>query len=70
MSDIYDQATDQEMMDRDLAIKAARAQNQPMKFTGHCKYCEEHIDRGHFCNAECREDFEQMQKMKHLSGRK
>lgn len=70
MSDIYDQATDKEMRDRDLAIKAARAQNKPIQFTGHCLSCEEIIDKGRFCDSACREDYELVQKMKHLSGRK
>jgi hypothetical protein len=70
MTDIYDQATDKEMRDRELAIKAARAQNQPIVFTGQCLNCEEVVTKGRFCDAACREDFELAQKMKQLSGRK
>jgi len=70
MSDIYDQATDQEMMEREIAIKAARSRNQPIHFTGHCLYCNEAITQGRFCAAECREDYELEQKIKYLSGRK
>lgn len=70
MTDIYDQATDKEMRDREIAIKAARAQNQPIAFTGQCLNCEEVITRGRFCDSECREDYERSEKMKHLSGRK
>ena len=70
MTDIYDQATDKEMRDRDLAIKAARSQNKPIEFTGRCLSCEEIIDKGRFCDAACREDYELVEKMKHLSGRK
>ena len=51
MSDIYDQATDQEMMEREIAIKAARSRNQPIHFTGHCLYCNEAITQGRFCAA-------------------
>jgi hypothetical protein len=69
MTDIYDQATDKEMLDRDLAIKAARAQNKPIEFTGHCLSCEEHIDKGRFCDAACREDYEQELRMKRIMGR-
>jgi hypothetical protein len=70
MTDIYDQATDKEMRDRELAIKAARSQNKAIEFTGRCLSCEEHIDKGRFCDAACREDFELAEKMKRLQGRK
>ena len=58
MSDIYDQATDKEMRDRDLAIRQARAKNQPLKAVTHCLYCNESIKIGRFCSSECREDGE------------
>ena len=58
MTDFYDQSSDREMADRELSIKMARAKNQPLKFTGSCIYCGEHIERGRYCSAECREDGE------------
>lgn len=58
MTDIFDQATEKEERDRDLAIQAARAKNQPIKFTGFCIYCNERIECGRYCSAECREDGE------------
>lgn len=69
MSDIYDQATDQEMMIRELAIKSVRSRNIPFRFTGHCLHCSEHIDQGRFCNSECREDHEKEHRLLKVSGR-
>lgn len=68
MTDIFDQATDKEMRDRELAIDFARAQNKPLKFTGHCLSCNEILQIGRFCDAECREDFELAEKMRRMNG--
>ncbi len=70
MTDIFDQATEKEMRDRELAIRHARAQNQPLKFTGHCLSCNEILQQGRFCDAECREDYELAEKMRRMSGRR
>ena len=32
-----------------------------MTYTGECHYCEEPIDKGHFCSDECRTDHERIQ---------
>ena len=72
MTDIYDQATDKEERDRDLAIQAARAKNQPLKFTGRCLYCNEEITIGRFCNKDiedCADQWEFEQKMRGIMGR-
>lgn len=71
MTDIFDQATDKEMRDRDLAIQHARSNNQPIKYTGHCLYCNEALERGRFCPQEdCGERWEFEQKMKKQNGRR
>jgi len=67
MSDLFDDASDLEALHRDLAIKAVRAQ-QPLKFSGHCLYCNKTIAQGRFCSADCREDYEMEQKFKKLTG--
>lgn len=56
--DDFDRASDREMADRELSIAQARAKNQPIKFTGFCIYCNERIERGRYCSAECKEDGE------------
>lgn len=68
MTDIFDQATDKEMRDRELAIAAVRSQNKQLRFTGHCLSCNESLSDGRFCGAECREDFELAEKMRRMHG--
>ena len=68
--DFYDQASEKEERDRDLAIRAARAKNQPITFTGRCLCCNAQIEVGRFCDSWCREDFELEQKMKKIAGKK
>lgn len=58
MSDEFDRASDREMADREAYIARARSKNQPIKFTGHCLYCNEQIEQGRYCSAECREGHE------------
>lgn len=58
MTDFFDQASEDEGKFRDYSLARQRAKNQPLKFTGCCIYCGEHIDRGRYCSAECREDGE------------
>ena len=68
MSDIFDDATDTEMLHREMAIKEIRNKRKH-PFTGHCLCCNEIIKNGRFCSAECREDYELSQKIKIISGR-
>lgn len=68
MSDIFDDASEEEERHRDAAIQSARAKNQPLKFTGHCLYCNEQITQGRFCSAECREDQEMADKCLRIRG--
>lgn len=52
----------QEMM---VANALANRQMQPsMVYTGECHWCETPIDTGHFCDAECREDHERIERAK------
>lgn len=69
MADIFDRASEVEEMSREIAIQEARLKNQPLKFTGHCLYCNETISKGRFCSAECREDYEMEQKCHRISGK-
>ena len=57
-ADILDTAAElqQHMIEQALANR-----NKPsMVYTGECHYCEEPIDKGHFCSDECRCDHEKM----------
>ena len=56
--DIFDKATEVEEQHRELSIKQARAKNQPLKTVTNCLFCNERIERGRYCSAECREDGE------------
>lgn len=49
-------AREQQMIEVALANRPA----PKMVFTGECHWCEEPIDSGHFCSAECREDHVKM----------
>lgn len=69
MSDFFDDASDLEALHRDMAIKAVRDQS-PLKFSGHCLYCNEIVNQGRFCSSECREDYEMEQKFRKLTGKR
>ncbi|WP_158783711.1 hypothetical protein [Pantoea sp. BAV 3049] len=49
-------ALQQQMIDNALANR----KRPNMTFTGECHYCKESIDSGHFCDAYCRKDHEDM----------
>lgn len=62
MTDIYDQASDREQLDRDLAIKSARSASPEATVTGHCLWCNAELTGGRrWCDAECREDWGMVQ---------
>lgn len=69
MSDIFDNASDTEEMHRNYAIKAVRSRNAP-KFSGHCLFCNEVINIGAYCSADCREDGETEARLKRIGGNK
>lgn len=60
MTDIFDQATEHEIRDRELAIKLQLESAAPaMRRTGHCHNCDESLGSGElFCDADCRNDYE------------
>ena len=58
----FPDAADEAAAREQQLIEVALA-NRPvpqMTYTGECHYCEEPIDKGHFCSAECRIDHERM----------
>nr|BDD47745.1 hypothetical protein 8 [Piscirickettsiaceae bacterium] len=58
--DIADQAEQQEAMQREVAIQAARANSGPkLQHTGECHYCTEEIEPPKlFCNSHCAKRYE------------
>lgn len=69
--DQFDRATEKEERDRELAIAVARARNLPIKYTGHCLYCNAELLKGRFCPQEdCGEQWEREQKMLKIRGKK
>lgn len=72
MSDIFDQASDREQLERDLAIASARKPSASAQATGHCLWCNAQIEQGkRWCDAECREDWElNQQAFRRKNGRK
>ena len=67
MTDVFDDASDLESLHRDLAIKAIR-EKRKATYTGYCRYCNELIELGSFCSAECREGQELEDKLKGIKG--
>ena len=67
MSDVFDDASDLELLHRNLAIKAIR-EKRKATYTGYCRYCNEAIELGSFCSAECREFQELEDKLKGIRG--
>ena len=68
MTDIFDQATEREEMERERAIKAARSA-PALPSTGRCHYCDASVaGDAHFCDCECRADFEREQDAKRRGG--
>lgn len=59
MTDIYDQASNREQLDRDLAVNSARKANPEALAIGHCLWCNaELFGAQRWCDADCREDWE------------
>lgn len=62
MTDIFDQASEREQLERDLAISSARKFTPSAQATGHCLWCNAELKGGRrWCDAECREDWDLVQ---------
>lgn len=67
--DDLDRAQEREERDRELAIAAART-GIVLPSTGACHWCGEDVaDSAHFCDADCRKDFERAQAAMKRNGR-
>ena len=60
MSDEFDRASELEQEYRDRAIAKARIK-QKTAFSGRCKYCNDIVNSGIFCNVYCASDYESEQ---------
>lgn len=69
MTDLYDRATEAEELHREMSLRQARNKKRAA-FTGYCRYCNESINQGNFCSAECRESQELEDKLKIITGRR
>lgn len=63
MTDQVDQAQKFEQMRRDIELRE-QASKPSMPFKGECYNCEDPITQGCFCDADCRDDYEQREKLK------
>ena len=52
-----------------VLLKNARSSNKNSAYTGHCKYCNDTIKNGAFCNDWCRSDYENEHIAKKRQGR-
>jgi len=59
--DAFDRATELEMKDRELCIANAR-KAQPVLASGVCHNCGEKV-QGHFCDSDCRDDWEKRRRL-------
>jgi len=71
MTDIYDQASDREEQDRNLAIEHHRKANKSLLPVGSCYFCDSAINESRiFCDKECADDWEMEQSAKKRNGGK
>ena len=66
--DEFDRASEIEQANRDEAIARARTKQKTM-FTGRCRYCNDVVDSGIFCNIHCATDYESEQVIKNRQYR-
>lgn len=59
MADIFDQASDREIQEREIALSAARKQKTSILSTGFCLQCGEPMEGDkRWCDTTCRDDWE------------
>jgi hypothetical protein len=57
MTDLFDQASDMEQLEREHAI--AKARQRKSQYTGRCLYCNDVVEHPkRYCSPECRESGE------------
>jgi len=62
MADIIDEANELEQLQITAAL--ASRKKETMTFIGRCHYCDDPLLNGHFCDKDCRDDFERELKLR------
>ncbi|MCL1124131.1 hypothetical protein [Shewanella surugensis] len=62
MSDCADRAASQEQLNFNVAM-ANRVNTPPLPKIGRCHNCHEPMDEQLFCDADCRDDYEQRKRV-------
>jgi len=62
MADIADHASEVELLRITAALASRNKSTLP--FIGACHNCDERLERGSFCDSDCRDDWEKEQKLK------
>jgi hypothetical protein len=57
-ADMIDAACEREEKDRELALQTARSSMTILPDTGACHNCGDPVKDGHFCDADCRDDWQ------------
>jgi len=70
MTDIFDQASDREQLEREMAIRFSRTAHE-IPATGFCLSCGEAMDAPsrRFCDSFCRDDFQKAEDARKRNGR-
>lgn len=69
MTTIDDQASDNEMMERNLSIKLVREQAAKQNtYSGHCLSCNAPLKIGRVCDRYCKEDYELLLRIQQIKG--
>lgn len=64
MADVIDIANDLAEMERNQAIRDARRATTWLHYVGRCWNCDEPLEEGLFCDADCASDHELRSRMK------
>lgn len=71
MTDVIDMASDRELLDREIALRAARraAEREKLPDIRQCHYCGEETPKGaRFCDSDCRDGWQREQAAKLRAG--
>lgn len=63
MADVIDKANDLAEMERNAAIRDALRSKGPV-YVGRCHNCDEPLEKGAFCSAPCREDYNKRMRLR------
>jgi len=61
--DIADQAQQQSDLSLEIAISNLRKNEPSLLYTGSCHYCDALVEKGCFCDSDCRDDYEKQAKL-------